>query len=262
MTIEQVQEKAVKLFGNNFVFDFWNEAEPGTKIDQIDLGGMPDSITIDKLVIKDGKLSLYSNDLAGDIDLQALDAVDISKVDASLGDIKEYLGSGQTETKSQGNVLGKDGEEPYRITYGSFPGLSDIYGDIHVDLGKNMDAVSFKEIQKMAREHGGEARVMNGSEWADFHTKDAALRFAKAVTTLNSERLANEERIKDVCIFSLREGGWAIRCSIDGRQMLSKKLSAEDSRNLSDRTDRKTLAAKYFARELENGREKKNSIKR
>jgi len=28
MTIEQVQEKAVKLFGNNFVFDFWNEAEP------------------------------------------------------------------------------------------------------------------------------------------------------------------------------------------------------------------------------------------
>ena len=262
MTIEQVQEKAVKLFGNNFVFDFWNEAEPGNKIDQIDLGGMPDSITIDKLVIRDGKLSLYSNDLADDIDLQALDAVDISKVDASLGDIKEYLGSGQTETKSQGNVLGKDGEEPYRITYGTFPGLSDIYGDIHVDLGKNMDAVSFKEIQKMAREHGGEARVMNGSEWADFHTKDAALRFAKAVTTLNSERLANEERIKDVCIFSLREGGWAIRCRIDGRQMLSKKLSAEDSRNLSDRTDRKTLAAKYFARELENGRERKNSIKR
>lgn len=262
MTIEQVQEKAVKLFGNNFVFDFWNEAEPGNKIDQIDLGGMPDSITIDKLVIKDGKLSLYSNDLADDIDLQALDAVDISKVDASLGDIKEYLGSGQTETKSQGNVLGKDGEEPYRITYGTFPGLSDIYGDIHVDLRKNMDAVSFKEIQKMAREHGGEASVMNGSEWADFHTKDAALRFAKAVTTLNSERLANDERIKDVCIFSLREGGWAIRCRIDGRQMLSKKLSAEDSRNLSDRTDRKTLAAKYFARELENGREKKNSIKR
>ena len=262
MTIEKVQEKAVKLFGNNFVFDFWNETEPGTKIDQIDLGGMPDTISVDKLEIKDGQLSLYSNDIASDINLQALDAVDISKVDASLGDIKEYLGSGQTETKSQGNVLGKDGEEPYRITYGTFPGLSDIYGDIHVDLGKNMDAVSFKEIQKMAREHGGEARVMNGSEWADFHTKDAALRFAKAVTTLNSERLANDERIKDVCIFSLREGGWAIRCRIDGRQMLSKKLSAEDSRNLSDRTDRKTLAAKYFARELENGRERKNSIKR
>ena len=95
LSIDQVQEKAVKLFGNNFVFDFWNETEPGTKIDQIDLGGMPDTITIDKLVIKDGKLSLYSNDLAGDIDLQALDAVDISKVDASLGDIKEYLNAHQ-----------------------------------------------------------------------------------------------------------------------------------------------------------------------
>ncbi len=95
MSIDQVQEKAVKLFGNNFVFDFWNETEPGTKIDQIDLGGMPDTITIDKLVIKDGKLSLYSDDLAGDIDLQSLDAVDISKVDASLGDIKEYLNAHQ-----------------------------------------------------------------------------------------------------------------------------------------------------------------------
>ena len=95
LSIDQVQEKAVKLFGNNFVFDFWNETEPGTKIDQIDLGGMPDTITIDKLVIKDGKLSLYSDDLAGDIDLQALDAVDISKVDASLGDIKEYLNAHQ-----------------------------------------------------------------------------------------------------------------------------------------------------------------------
>ena len=91
MTVEKVQEKAVKLFGNNFEFDYWNETEAGTKIDRIDLGEMPDTISIDKLEIKAGQLSLYSNDIAGDVDLQALDDVELSKVDVSLNEIKSFL---------------------------------------------------------------------------------------------------------------------------------------------------------------------------
>lgn len=91
MTLEQVREKAVKLFGDNFEFDYWNEKEAGTKIDRIDLGGMPDTISIDKLEIKDGQLSLYSNDIASDVDLQALDDIELSKVDVSFDEIKSYL---------------------------------------------------------------------------------------------------------------------------------------------------------------------------
>lgn len=91
VTVEQIQEKAVKLFGNNFEFDYWNETQAGTKIDRIDLGEMPDTISIDKLEIKDGKLSLYSNDIASDVDLQALDDIELSKVDLSLDEIKSFL---------------------------------------------------------------------------------------------------------------------------------------------------------------------------
>ena len=62
-------------------------------------------------------------------------------------------------------------------------------------------------------------------------------------------------RITDVAIYSMKDGGMNIRCRIDGRQMLSKPLKEEDARNLSDKTDRKALAEKYFTRELENNRE-------
>jgi hypothetical protein len=97
VTVDQIQEKAVKLFGNNFEFDYWNETQAGTKIDRIDLGEMPDTISIDKLEIKDGKLSLYSNDIASDVDLQALDDIELSKVDVSLDEIKGYLISSNKE---------------------------------------------------------------------------------------------------------------------------------------------------------------------
>jgi hypothetical protein len=93
MTVEQIQEKAINLFGNNFEFDYWKEKESGTKIDRIDLGDMPDTISIDKLEIKGGQLSLYSNDIASDVDLQALDDIELSKIDVSLDEIKGYLDS-------------------------------------------------------------------------------------------------------------------------------------------------------------------------
>ena len=378
MTIEQVQEKAVKLFGNNFVFDFWNETEPGTKIDQIDLGGMPDTITIDKLVIKDGKLSLYSDDLAGDIDLQTLDAVDISMVDASLGDIKEYLsahqqvetpalnpvvenllkqvrsgeagvnrdnadgryvltvfdkdrslgyergfkdvtvgedlkeevyisidnsnavtaskvptfvrdelldyakgriqlasneqelvaliGKGQTFTLSEPATINVDelvakdvidsitvaddgsialngrridesgasasyslegrdeydlndidivldavkwdlngkqvqntklspeanhdtAEKPYRISIGTDDRPGGVEGEFHVQFVKEINAVSFKEMQSLAEELGGSARIMNNQEWADFYDESSAVKFADKVVAMNAERI-------------------------------------------------------------------------
>lgn len=101
MTVEQLQEKAVSMFGENFEFNYWNETEPGTKIDRIDLGEMPDTISVDRLGIKDGQLYLYSDDISSEINMEAMDAVEISKVRASLDDIKEYLNAHQEVSVSE-----------------------------------------------------------------------------------------------------------------------------------------------------------------
>lgn len=68
-------------------------------------------------------------------------------------------------------------------------------------------------------------------------------------------------RLTDVTVFPAKGGGMNIRCRIDGRQMLSKALRADDARTLSEKTDRKELAARYYWKELER-KEKKMGVKR
>jgi antirestriction protein ArdC len=71
-----------------------------------------------------------------------------------------------------------------------------------------------------------------------------------------------ESRISDINIFSLKNGGYAIRCKIDGEQQSAEKMSREDVINFTDKTDRKELAAKYFAPALlDNSRETNKSLK-
>lgn len=277
-------------------------------------------------------------------------------------------------------------ERAYRIHVGTFPGLNDIFGDIHVEFLQPINAVSSKEMSRLAEGMGGDLRIMGGKEWADFDRMADAERFAEMITKMNRERMEKakearenmttqeqpvqglkgysnedvrrmvrehiediigqnpdldmrikevtltgsrargearagsdldvlveyegkaredalfnilneepmriggvkvdinpinpkyslstpkwlerdarwrrEDRLSDITIFSVKGGGMGIKCKIDGRQTLSKALRAEDVRSLTEKTDRKALAAKYFARELENNRERKNSFKR
>lgn len=83
---------------------------------------------------------------------------------------------------------------------------------------------------------------------------------------------AEQARIEDVCIFSPRDGCIAIKCRIDGRQMLSRPLRDEDALllrstgNISLLSDeeKKGYAMKYYAAELlrEMGRERGKGVRR
>ena len=222
-TIDQLQEKAVGIFGKNFTFNFWNETDVGTKVDRPDLGGMPDTISVDRLEIKDGKLSLYSDDIASDIDLQSMDAVDIAKVDASLGDIKAYLDAHQKtdvsesfeqilddnkdvlEHLSNNPVNHETEEKPYHIVIGTDDRPGGVKGEFHVDFGDSINAISFSEMQQLAKEHGGEMRLTNGHLWADFDSEPVAKIFADLIVDLNVnsvekeyKRLEDSHRLRDI----------------------------------------------------------------
>nr|MBQ4455930.1 hypothetical protein [Clostridia bacterium] len=70
------------------------------------------------------------------------------------------------------------------------------------------------------------------------------------------------KRVSDIAIFSVKGGGMNIKASIDGKRMMSKPLDRKDVSALTEGTDRISLASKYYAKELENNREKNHSIKR
>ena len=86
-------------------------------------------------------------------------------------------------------------ERPYDISYGEFPGLDNIFGDIHVNFGDKLNALDLREIQQMAEEYGGEARVMNKQVWADFTSEESAKKFAERMIEVNHER---EDKLKEM----------------------------------------------------------------
>ena len=53
-------------------------------------------------------------------------------------------------------------------------------------------------------------------------------------------------KIKDVHIYAMAGGGYAIEAIIDGTKSIPVKLSREDVLSLNEKTDRKKLALKYF----------------
>ena len=53
-------------------------------------------------------------------------------------------------------------------------------------------------------------------------------------------------KIKEVHIFSLTGGGYAIEAKINGKQSGPVKLSKEDANSLTEKTDRGKLAEKYL----------------
>ena len=67
---------------------------------------------------------------------------------------------------------------PYKISYGTFPGVNNIFGDIHVDFGDKLLAVGFREVLQMAEEYGGAERMQDKHVWADFTDEKRATDFA------------------------------------------------------------------------------------
>ena len=114
----------------------------------------------------------------------------------NIGDLlhlrDDVLQSRQYEVFS---TLSEEKERPYEISYGEFPGMNNICGDIHVNFGDKLNALDLREIQQMAEEYGGEARVMNKQVWADFTSEESAKIFAERMIEVNHER---EDKLKEI----------------------------------------------------------------
>lgn len=70
------------------------------------------------------------------------------------------------------------------------------------------------------------------------------------------------KRVNNIEVYSLKGGGMAIRCMIDGVQQGGKRLSEEAVLAFNDRTDRRMLAVDYFMNELRENREMEHSVRR
>ena len=69
-----------------------------------------------------------------------------------------------------------------------------------------------------------------------------------------------EDRLTDIRVFESK-GNKRISAKVDGRQMLAKTLKGEDARVGPENAGLKKLAAKYYEKELNGKRERKNSMK-
>lgn len=76
------------------------------------------------------------------------------------------------------------------------------------------------------------------------------------------ETAFRENRIKDIQIYSVRDGGVDIRCVVDGEQQRSKRLSEEDAARYRGDVNRKVLALEYFMDAFAIGGERDNGMKR
>lgn len=83
----------------------------------------------------------------------------------------------------------KQVEKPYRIAIGEDNRPGGVKGEYHVEFTKDINYVSFDEIQSVASSMGGSARVTDKREWADFYSLADAEKFAEKVVALNAERI-------------------------------------------------------------------------
>lgn len=81
---EELNKEAARILGREFYFDCTMFPD----FDRVMLGDVPDTITVDRVRMTDGNLSLYSEDLRMDIDLGALRDDDRNRVIDMLKDAK------------------------------------------------------------------------------------------------------------------------------------------------------------------------------
>ncbi len=98
-----LQEKAVSLFGK----DAHLELADYKSVTRVGVGDMPDTIIIDTIDIEDGKMTLSSDDIGGEIDEKMLDSVYIENISAMLDELhtayqqpmEKHTGMPDTEEK-------------------------------------------------------------------------------------------------------------------------------------------------------------------
>jgi len=61
-----------------------------------------------------------------------------------------------------------------------------------------------------------------------------------------------KKKISQIHIFSLREGGMAIKTVVNGKKVAPIEMSKEDVLSFSDKTDRRALAEKYLTSDSES----------
>lgn len=81
---EELNKEAARILGREFYFDCTRFPD----FDRVMLGDVPDTISVDRVRMTDGNLSLYSEDLRMDIDLGALRDDDRNRVIDMLKDAK------------------------------------------------------------------------------------------------------------------------------------------------------------------------------
>ena len=81
---EELNKEAARILGREFYFDCTRFPD----FDRVMLGDVPDTITVDRVRMTDGNLSLYSEDLRMDIDLGALRDDDRNRVIDMLKDAR------------------------------------------------------------------------------------------------------------------------------------------------------------------------------
>lgn len=81
---------------------------------------------------------------------------------------------------SESSGLSHVNDLPLRITFGTWPGPSNITGDVHVEIGKVMDRELLRYIEGLAFDTGGsKLRKQGESHWADFFDRSSAESFVE-----------------------------------------------------------------------------------
>lgn len=70
------------------------------------------------------------------------------------------------------------------------------------------------------------------------------------------------ERITNVDVYPVRDGGMAIRCMVDGVQQSAIEMKDEDARIFGDETDKRALAVRYFGDEFVENKERAYTVGR
>lgn len=109
-----------------------------------------------------------------------------------------------------------------------------------------IEGVPYREVMKVIKG----MNVRNGEEE----------RLASVLAIHKEKPLS--ERITKVSVCSGNDGNRFILCHIDGKRMIGERMKKEDAHAIENRADKKMMAARYFEKELLNGRERNFSLKR
>lgn len=192
----QTLRAIAEFSGDKFEYDFRYD----DKIDRVGLGEMPDTITIEKVTVENGKLSLYSEDMNMDIDNNTLSDEEVGRVNDMLVAVLAYVKSNQQAFSS-----GLNNEEQQVF-------------DGH--LARVMDALksSKDEVGMLHRELTG--ILTEANRMAPVNVREFFTNLFKDINDENRAYLRDQwNKIEDLSGGSLRQMAWAIAYKMSDAQI-------------------------------------------